>query len=113
MKLDVTACLRDVYGNVIEIPDPKVKPVDGQPGPLVPFTVGTACIQALTSQMQGDDPSGPEKLARFTLAMRIADADDKGEDAEITAEDAVMLKGIVGRLFVSTIVGRILPLLNG
>lgn len=74
-------------------------------------TLGSACMTALL-YLHPDEQglSGIEKAERFAVAMKIAAAGE-GE-ADVSAEDIVKVKLVVGKLYNPLVVGRAYSLLD-
>lgn len=53
--------------------------------------------------------NGEEKMARFTLAMKVKD----GGEQELTPEDVSKLKALIGKCYGALAVGRAYEILNG
>lgn len=72
--------------------------------PAGDLTLGSAIEQALMLPVKGDDQmTGSAKLKLFLLATRLH---GKGT-AELAADDVVLIKDRVGRLFTPIVVGRV------
>lgn len=68
------------------------------------LTLGAAIEQALLIPAKGDDQlTGAAKVKLFMLASRLHGK----ESADLTAEDVVLVKERVGRLFTPIVVGRV------
>ncbi|RUT87431.1 MULTISPECIES: hypothetical protein [unclassified Mesorhizobium] len=92
-KILFSSPLKDIRG--ADIPGD-----DGKPRTMADF-----CIDALTMNLpEPIPPTGEIKLKRFRLAEKIADAIVA---IELTAEDTVMLKSVVGIAFGPLVVGRV------
>lgn len=52
---------------------------------------------------------GEIKLTKWNLALKI----DKGGEIDLTPEEVVLIKRMVGKYHIPMVVGRIYPLLNG
>lgn len=66
------------------------------------------CIQALLVNDSKEELSSTEKMKRFTLAQLIF----KNTVADITAEDIVMLKNVIGKYMSTLVVGLTFPLIE-
>lgn len=73
-----------------------------------PLTVKRVLINACCSPVQGENIDGVEKYKRYKLADRIS----KNDEAQLSAEDIVLLKTLVGKLYFPLIVGQIYDLLE-
>lgn len=97
MKVNVDKVLTDLNGKNIED--------DG-----AHLTLKTVAVNCLLSQHPDDSRStGEEKLKRYQLAKEIF----KGGEVELTAEDASLVKRLVGRAYGPLVVGQVFPLLDG
>lgn len=69
-----------------------------------PYTIGKICIEALTNTYQDEtDLSGQEKFERWNLAQKL-----HGENqAEISVEEATLIKTLVGKGYGPVIVGPV------
>lgn len=92
--------------------DALIKDMDGKDfiengKPLAVKTIlMNACIA--TYSPQKDDPSGEEKAMRFALAVRL----NAGGDVEVSPEEIVLLKKLVGYGWSPLVVGQIYEYLN-
>jgi len=98
MTINVAAQLADLEGKTL------MQAAD------VAWTVRRALTLALTGDwgMVGDRPTGEEKFIRGRLAQRVQDHDE----VEITAEEALVMKRVVGLGLTPLFVARIWPLLE-
>lgn len=78
------------------------KPIDGG-------TLKTIALQVLTATFADENLTGEQKVNRYRLALQI----NKGGEQEITLEDAVLLKMLIGKGYPPLIVGRSYELING
>lgn len=62
-------------------------------------------------QAHEEDKKVDEKVTRFELSLRLVAAKDKEIDLE--AEDIVLLKKLVGRMYAPLVVGQVFRLLEG
>ncbi|RWN47187.1 MAG: hypothetical protein EOS03_12580 [Mesorhizobium sp.] len=68
-------------------------------------TLASCCVNALTLNFADETNLGGDvKLKRFLLAEKIADATVA---IELTADETVMLKGVVAKAYGSLVVGRV------
>jgi hypothetical protein len=102
MKLDVTQVLTGYDGEIIHEADDDGKVTDKA------TTLRIACARALMGHIQGEDIKGEEKLRRFTLARRIY----KEDVVSLTVEEAALIKSLVGRFYVTNVVGAVWELLE-
>lgn len=73
------------------------------------FTLRDVCIESLLSVDKDSNIDGVEKAKRYNLALEIY----QGKRESLEAEDIVLLKQLVGKLYTPIIVGQALPLLEG
>jgi len=97
-KIDFSIILKDIEGKDIE---------EGPEGAKVPFTLSKAAIQVLFVNEEKDE--GEVKMTRFTLAMKIRNAE---APLKLAAEEIVMLKELVGKYMSTLIVGQVWPILD-
>ncbi len=102
MKIDVTRNLIGFDGELVEVRE-------GEDG-LKPMTVRYTLTTALMTGNPEDNPDGVEKLRRFELARRIHRA---GTTLVLSSEETVLLKKLVGDMFVPNVVGPVWILLEG
>ena len=72
------------------------------------LSLGDVCVEALLAVDQKDPIDGVEKVRRYSLATEIY----KGNKESLSAEEAVLLKELVGKYFTTMIVGQALPFLD-
>lgn len=96
MKIDFGAVIRDIRGEPVGEGEKKL-------------TLGAVACQALLGTY-GDEKNitAQEKVQRFTLAALCS---NDGE-AEISAEDVVRLKGLIGKAYGPLVVGRAYELIG-
>jgi len=109
VKVDVDLVLLDLDGKPVVGKVGRACPTCGHTEEAEDLTVGSALVQALT-HTQREDTDGTEKFNRFVLAQEVRKA--KGE-ISLSAENVVMLKGLVGRLFNVVVTGRLFTILEG
>jgi hypothetical protein len=96
MKIDLTQELKDFDGKVIPSASGK------------PATVKGVVIDALIATYQDEaNLGGEEKLKRWELASKI----NKG-DFDLTAEDIVLAKKLVGKAYGPLVVGQVWNILE-
>lgn len=96
MKIHTQYVLKDLHGDPI-----KDKGKD--------TTLETVLTTSLLSQGVQENPDGNEKYKRFKLANRII----AGGVVELSAEDVVLLKKVVGQTYMALAVGRVFDILEG
>ena len=75
------------------------------------FTLRRACVNALVSETQeSQKDSGEDKVKRWKLANRIADA---VEEIEVTAEEIALIKKKLNDVYATLIVGQAYGMLEG
>lgn len=101
MKVDVTreiVNLRGVTFRTGDTPCPQCGNISDNAENL---TLRSAMVQALTS-FEKSDVDGEKKVKRFHLALKITDEDEP----ELTPEDLVLTRRLIGRIFAPVVVGR-------
>jgi len=98
MLINVTETLKQFDGTPIK---------DVVKGEAVDATVRQAIVNALMSPAEKD--TGLEKVKKYDLAMRVY----KEDEVEFSAEEAAMVKEVVGKLFAPIVVGQLFKLLDG
>lgn len=73
------------------------------------LTLSSACMTALNIVKKEDTSTGDQKFKKYELSMRIKD----GGVVDISTEEIVLIKAIVGEIYVPLLVGRIFDLLEG
>lgn len=115
MKINFNAILKDIDGKDMTVPvkfkihpetGQEFKGEDGQPLVLKSESVklSTVCVNALMANKRDETLSGEEKLSRYILASKIKQA--KGT-LEVTAEEVVKIKKLVGEFMSTLIVGAV------
>lgn len=79
----------------------------GEPHAIDPKTVLDACLMALAPDYRDEMIEGQEKYGRYKLFRKI----ESGE-ADLTAEELVLLKKLVGKRWPSIIVGQVYEVLE-
>jgi hypothetical protein len=73
------------------------------------LTLSTVSVRALLANFPDEQNlAGDEKLKRFVLASKIRD----GGEVKLTAEEISLIKRLIGKAYVPTVVGRSYPLLD-
>lgn len=79
-----------------------------------PLTLGTVLIRALHAPLDGDDKVDFKvKVERDDFCMTLYRAERDGKSIDLSAEQSVMLKPRVARLFTPRVVGQVVRYLNG
>ena len=106
MKIKLTQVIMNLCGEPFKtggITCPKCGNVSGEAEDM---TLRFAVLQALTALDKSD---GKEKFLRYKLALTVADADEP----DLTHEDIVKIKKLIGSGFAPMIVGRCYEMLEG
>ena len=98
-KINVNIQLKDFDGTDL---------TEGQGPAKKNITCKSVLINALCAPIQGENVDGTEKYKRYKLADKI----NKNDEAQLSAEDIVLLKMVVGKLYFPLIVGQIYDLLE-
>ena len=109
MKIDVTQQIVGLDGTPI-ITGRQVCQMCGQVvSEKEPMTVRLAATRALTAMFKDEQSlAGDKKVVRFHLALKITDEDEP----ELKAEDIVLIKTLVGKMYGPVIVGRMWAILD-
>ena len=99
MKINVTQVLKNINGDDLIEPNEK--------GEVQPVLLRTVLVNALMIPVEKD--TGVQKVEKYSLAIDI----QKNDEIEITAEQATMLKEVVGKPYGPVIVGPVFNLLDG
>jgi len=104
MKINVTEQLEELDGTPM-VTGKRVCQVCGQVvDEKEPMTVRLAATRALTAVYRDEQNlAGDEKVTRFHLALKIVDEDE----SDLTAEDIVEIKKMVGKMYGPVVVGRV------
>ena len=105
MNLNLNQTITDIDGKIVVFEEG------------IPFLLKDAIKRALSANYIDEAPSdhslglsGEDKFKRWELAMLISQAD---ESIEIKAEDIVLIKRLIGKLFGMVIVGPVWNMLEG
>jgi len=109
MKINVTQQLTELDGTPM-VTGKQVCQMCGQVvSETEPFTVRLAATRALSATFRDEQSlTGDEKWPRFHLALRITDEDEP----DLKAEDIVLIKKVVGKMYGPVIVGRVWSILD-
>ena len=104
MKTDVTQQIVELDGTPV-VTSKTMCPACGQAvGEIEPMTVRLAATRALTAMFRDEqDLAGDEKVVRFHLALKIVDEDEP----DLKAEDIVLIKKLVGKMYGPIVVGQV------
>ena len=75
------------------------------------MTLGAVMETALL--MARDSADGPEKAKRFKLALNIHSVTEEYPHVELSPEDVVLIRKVIGEVFSPMIVGRAYAMLEG
>ena len=108
MKVNVTTVLHDIEG--LPLRDAAIKDTEGRIlRPERDFTLRKACTEALQAlNLSGDTPDGEERYLRYRLAIKIMSDDSP----DLSAEEIVKLKKLIGLAFGAIVVGRAYEILD-
>jgi hypothetical protein len=104
MTIDFTTVLKDQDGK----PLLDLMTMQNNGNTEVALTLGRACAHALNVQGQNEELSGEEKYQRGALAFKVRDADK----CELKAEDIVLLKKQLAKLYTPIVIYRAYPFLD-
>jgi len=109
MNIDVTQQLVDLDGTPM-ITGKQMCPTCGQPiGENEPMTIRVTAVKSLTAVFRDEqDLPGEEKVRRFHLALKITDE----SEPDLKAEDVVLIKKMVGKMYGPVVVGRVWAILD-
>ena len=109
MKINVTQQLTELDGTPM-VTGRQVCQVCGSViGESMPMTVRLAATRALTAQYRDEmDLAGEEKVTRFHLALRLTDEDEP----DLKAEEIVLIKKLIGKMYGPVVVGRVWGILD-
>lgn len=75
-----------------------------------PVLLNSLCVNALLNEYQGEMLSGTQKLERYKLAKRLHANES---EAEITVEEAALIKELIAKAYSPLIVGNVYAALEG
>lgn len=109
MKIDITQQLTELDSTPM-ITGKQICQVCGSViGESEPMTVRLAATRALTAQYRDEQSlTGDEKWPRFHLALKITDEDEP----DLKAEEIVLIKKLVGKMYGPVVVGRVWAILD-
>lgn len=109
MKIDVTQQLTKLDGTLMETGNTICQMCGQVVSQKESMTVRLAATRALTAVFRDEQNlAGEEKVARFHLALKITDEDKP----DLKAEDIVLIKTLVGKMFGPVIVGQMWAILD-
>jgi len=109
MNINVTQQLQDLDGTPM-ITGKQMCQMCGQPiGNNESLTVRVAAVKSLTAIFRDEQElPGEEKVKRFHLALKITDEDEP----DLKADDIVLIKKVVGKMYGPVVVGRMWTILD-
>ena len=109
MKIDVTQQLTELDDTPMTT-GRQICPACGQViGEPEPMTVRLAATKSLTASYRDErDLAGDRKVVRFHLALKITDEDEP----DLKAEEVVLIKELVGKMYGPIVVGRMWAILD-
>lgn len=109
MKINVTQQLTELDGTSM-VTGKQVCQMCGQVvSEKVPMTVRLAATRTLTATFRDEQSLlGDEKVVRFHLALKLTDEDEP----DLKAEDIVLIKKLVGKMYGPVVVGRVWAILD-
>lgn len=82
--------------------------LDGKP--VEDLTLRVVALNALMAMLPDEQRlPGDKKVERFALAMRV----NAGGEVDVSAEDAALMKDLIGKVYGALVVGRAYEMLNG
>ena len=97
MKIDFTKKFTNFNGEVLK---------DAASGREM--SLGDICVEALLAVDMKETLDGAEKVKRYNLASEIY----KNKEG-LSAEEIVLLKGLIGKYYAPLVVGQAFPILDG
>lgn len=109
MKINVTEQLTELDGTPI-VTGKQVCQMCGQVvSEEEPMTVRLAATRSLTATFRDEQSlAGDEKIVRFRLALKMTDTDEP----DLKAEEIVLVKKLVGKMYGPVVVGRMWAILD-
>ena len=109
MNINVTQQLQDLDGTPM-VTGKQLCQVCGQiVGENEPLTVRVTAVRSLSANFRDEEGlAGEEKVKRFHLALKITDEDEP----DLKAEDIVLIKKMVGKMYGPVVVGRMWAILD-
>jgi len=109
MKIDVTEQLEELDGTPMVTSKQVCQMCGSVVGEVMPMTVRLTVTRALTAMFKDEQNlAGEDKITRWHLALKITDEDDP----DLKAEDIVLIKKLVGKMFGPVIIGRMWAILD-
>ena len=109
MKIDVTQQIMELDGT----PMVTGKQICQMCGQVVskpePMTIRLAATRSLTASFRDEQSlPGEQKIVRFRLALKMTDTDEPN----LEAEEIVLVKKVVGKMYGPVVVGRVYAILD-
>ena len=109
MKINVTQQLTELDGTPMVTGKQVCQVCGSVVGESMPMTVRLAATRALTAAYRDEQNlAGDEKVARFHLALRLTDE----TEPDLKAEDIVLIKTLVGKMYGPVVVGHMWGILD-
>jgi len=110
MKIDITQQIMELDGSTPMVTGRQICQMCGQVvGESEPMTVQVAATRSLTASFRDEQSlPGDEKVTRFHLALKLTDEDEP----DLKAEDIVLIKKLVGKMYGPVTVGRVWAILD-
>jgi len=109
MKINVTQQLAELDGTPM-VTGRQICQMCGQVvGESEPMTVRLAATRSLTASFRDEQSlPGDQKIVRFHLALKMTDTDEPN----LEAEEIVLVKKVIGKMYGPVIVGRVWAILD-
>jgi hypothetical protein len=101
MKINFKQVLKDLDGNEIKIRTGEKEEKTS--------TLGLVSANALLAELQGENLSGVSKIKNYELAVIVYSA----KDTDLTAEEIVLIKERIAKIYGALIVGQTSKMLEG
>lgn len=95
-KKNLDLAMKDLNGETIYSEEGRARPMK------------SIVTEALLASFPNETASGEEKLKRYLLAMKV----NVGGEVDLSPEEIVMIKDLVGKGFSPLVVGQVFGLLN-
>ena len=109
MNINVTQQLQDLDGTPMTTGKQLCQMCGQVVGENEPLTVRVTAVKSLTAIFRDEQElPGEEKVKRFHLALKVTDEDEP----DLKAEDIVLIKKMVGKMYGPVVVGRMWAILD-
>lgn len=109
MRLNVTEQLKELDGTLMTTGKQVCQMCGSVVSTPVPMTIRLAATRALTATFRDEQNlAGEDKVTRWHLALRIVDEDEP----ELKAEEVVLIKMVVGKMYGPLVVGQMWDILD-